>query len=280
MASLELEARLDNLLSTAQKETEDIDLFAPIQEREECPICMIPLPLDEGDITFMSCCGKNICSGCIFKEILNGMKNGVKIEKLHKSKKCAFCRQPEGKNHIKRLKKLMKKKNPEAFIQMAKRYKLGEGMFQSDTKSLQMLIHAAELDSAQAHGMIGQYHEEGLAVEQNMSKALEFYEVAAKQGYFYAHKLLVTFNGRNGNIQKAIEHLKVAASAGDQEAMDSLMIGYKDKLLPKEELTQTLRECQASANEMKSTDRENTRLVKESREKGEPIPIHLRHLFT
>ena len=30
MASLELEARLDNLLATAQEETKDIDLFAPI----------------------------------------------------------------------------------------------------------------------------------------------------------------------------------------------------------------------------------------------------------
>ena len=44
MVSLELEARLDNLLSTAQAETANIDLFAPIQEKEECPICLIPLP--------------------------------------------------------------------------------------------------------------------------------------------------------------------------------------------------------------------------------------------
>jgi len=39
MATLEeLEARLNNLLSTAQVETKDIDLFAPIEEKEECPI--------------------------------------------------------------------------------------------------------------------------------------------------------------------------------------------------------------------------------------------------
>ena len=45
MASLELEARLDNLLSTAQEETKDIDLFAPIPAREECPICLQILPI-------------------------------------------------------------------------------------------------------------------------------------------------------------------------------------------------------------------------------------------
>ena len=45
MVSLELEARLDNLLATAQEETADIDMFAPIPEKEECPICLLPLPL-------------------------------------------------------------------------------------------------------------------------------------------------------------------------------------------------------------------------------------------
>jgi len=38
MPTLELEARVDNLLATAQAETADIDLFAPILKRDECPI--------------------------------------------------------------------------------------------------------------------------------------------------------------------------------------------------------------------------------------------------
>ena len=50
--NLELEARLDNLLSTAQAETAAIDLYAPIAEREECPICMIPLPIKESETVF------------------------------------------------------------------------------------------------------------------------------------------------------------------------------------------------------------------------------------
>ena len=35
-----MEARLDNLL-TAQEETANDDLYAPIAEREECPICLL-----------------------------------------------------------------------------------------------------------------------------------------------------------------------------------------------------------------------------------------------
>ena len=74
MSSLELEARLNNLLSTAQTETADSDIFAPIPEREECPICLIPLPLVECEISFYACCGKSICRGCTWKHMLSDMK--------------------------------------------------------------------------------------------------------------------------------------------------------------------------------------------------------------
>ena len=69
--------------------------------------------------------------------------------------------------------------------------------------------------------------------------------------------------------------MKVAASAGCQRSLDGVMMAYKDKLLSKDELTQTLRAFQVSSNEMKSKDRENARLMEESRKKGERLPAHL-----
>ena len=76
MPTLELEARLDNLLATAQAETADIDLFAPIiiAEREECPICMIPLPFLAKETRFMICCGKRICCGCTYKQTMTDIE--------------------------------------------------------------------------------------------------------------------------------------------------------------------------------------------------------------
>jgi len=47
MTTLELGARLDNLLFTAKEETANDDLYAPILLREECPICLLPLPIKE-----------------------------------------------------------------------------------------------------------------------------------------------------------------------------------------------------------------------------------------
>ena len=95
--------------------------------------------------------------------------------------KCAFCCQPRPKNTTKATKKLMKKNHPKAFMEMARsykegKYKEGEGVFQSDTKSLEMRICAAELGLANAFDHIGYCYEEGIVVEQDKSKALEFYE--------------------------------------------------------------------------------------------------------
>jgi len=272
MVSLELEARLDNLLSTAQKETEDIDLFAPIAEREDCPICMIPLPLSESELTFMTCCGKKICMGCTWKEVKNSEKKGLRFEEQI----CAFCRRPEDENPIKSLKKLMKKKNPTAFIRMGIHYKEGDGVFQSDTKALEMFICSAELGHAYAYAAIGIWYKGlGTAVERDMSKAVSFDEVAAKMGSVHAHVMLAHFYTKTGDNNKRIKHLTVAARAGDKDSMDSMMDAYKDKELSKEELSQTLRAFQASTNEMKSKDRDDARLLEEARQRGEAPPAHL-----
>jgi len=252
---VELKARLDHLLATAQKETADVDLYAPITERKECPICMIPIPLDDKQISFMKCCGKYVCSGCVYKSIKREIDNGLP---QHKIGKCAFCRQHEPKNEIKALKILMKRDNSQAFMQMAFRYRHGDRVFQSDTKALEMNIRAAELGDVEAFGKLGSYYERGIAVEQDTSKAIEFYEVSAKKGSVHAHEVLAEIHGKNGNTI-GIEHLKVAASAGEEKSKDLLMEFYKVKLLSKEDLAKTLRAHQTSLTEMKSKERDDAR---------------------
>jgi len=85
-------------------------------EPEECPICMLPLPL-EGSVIFESCCGKTICAGCIYTMQLS--EGGGDL--------CAFCRTPKaapGKETIKRVQKLMDKGYAEAFNSFAGYYTL------------------------------------------------------------------------------------------------------------------------------------------------------------
>jgi hypothetical protein len=44
-------------------------LFNEPPRAEDCPICFVPLPeaLPQGQ-TYFSCCGKNLCIGCVFTD--------------------------------------------------------------------------------------------------------------------------------------------------------------------------------------------------------------------
>ena len=146
-------------------------------------------------------------------------------------------------------------------MKMAINYRDGEGVFQSDTRSLEMRICAAELGNAKAHGLIGYHYDNGIAVEEDKSKALAYYEVSAKKGSVRGHELLAFYYQKEGNIQTSIEHLKIAASAGYQQSMDCVFAAYKDNSISKEDLAQTLRAYQTSSNETKSKDRDKVRAM-------------------
>ena len=71
---------------------------------EECPICMLTLPHEPNASSFMSCCGKSICNGCIYS-----IEMDSEVKDL-----CAFCRTPHTSSEeeeIERLNKLIDKGN-------------------------------------------------------------------------------------------------------------------------------------------------------------------------
>ena len=63
----------------------DDELFKDPPPKEDCPICMQPMPYASGlcgvNISYMSCCGMIMCNGCVFAaqdEMKKGnMKSGV-----------------------------------------------------------------------------------------------------------------------------------------------------------------------------------------------------------
>ena len=59
-----------------------------IQSRPDCDICMLPLPPPKIGSSYMPCCGKTLCSGCIF------VHNRINEDEEHWPK-CPFCRAPE-----------------------------------------------------------------------------------------------------------------------------------------------------------------------------------------
>ena len=64
-------------------ELHDEALFKQPPPKEDCPICMLPLPSLYTGKRYKSCCGKDICSGCIHAVQI---RDGAGL--------CPFCRNP------------------------------------------------------------------------------------------------------------------------------------------------------------------------------------------
>ena len=67
----------------------------------DCPICFLPLPLERRNSTLMPCCGKEICSGCVYAKMM-------REEEQELERKCPFCRTPhdEGEDHERIMKRV------------------------------------------------------------------------------------------------------------------------------------------------------------------------------
>ena len=125
----------------------DEKLFKEV-EPVECPICMLPLPLNTGQSVFESCCGKTVCRSCVIAIIESEGKD-----------LCAFCRTPyatTNDEYIKRARKLMDKGDAEAFSLLAGLYHRGEmGLPQDHQKAFELILRAGELGSANAYNNLG-----------------------------------------------------------------------------------------------------------------------------
>ena len=87
--------RLDTLAKKLEEELEGANLFALLPPTEDCAICLVPVPLEQSERRYMSCCGNAICKAC-------AIENEKSIHKQNEGKSagekitftCPFCRKP------------------------------------------------------------------------------------------------------------------------------------------------------------------------------------------
>ena len=227
-------------------------LFNEPPSREECPICMLPLPLDACQVIYNSCCGKDICNGCIYAMHETGGNN---------MKLCPFCKTPPPRSNeeeVERTKKLMEKGNADAFCQLAGSYAQGTcGIPQDWAKANELFLKAGELGCADAYFNLGNAnYERGRGVEVDRKKAIHYFELAAMHGDIDARHNLGVIEGKAGNYLRALKHFIISASAGCKKSLDMVKKGYMDGFVTKEEYANTLREYQKSQDEMRSETRD------------------------
>ena len=236
-------------------------LFREPPLREECPICMLPLPIYDSHTgtNFYSCCGKNICIGCIDVMVESGAKD-----------LCPFCRTPlaeSGEDDVVRLKKLMKNGNADAILRLAGLYDRGMmGMPLDMAKANELYLKAGEHGCAVAYYNLGIAFANGRGVEIDKKKAKHYYELAAMNGHVLARNNLGALEGDVGNYQRAFKHFIIAARAGSKRSLDAVKYGYTNGHVTKEEYANTLREYQKSQDEMKSEARDKAQATRQIHE--------------
>ena len=231
-------------------ELHDIELFKQPPKKEECPICMLLLPSLHTGSKYYICCGKEMCSGCIYGVKLRD--NGVGL--------CPFCRTPaptSDEEGVERMKKRVEVGDSYAMFDFGSCY--SEGLFGlplNRAKALELWHRAGELGYAGAYYNIGVGYYTGRGVERDEKKAAHYYELAAMRGHVSARHNLGNSEFRACNWDRALKHYMIAAGGGDNDSVKNIQQLYRDGHATKENYTSALQTYQAYIDEIKCKQRD------------------------
>jgi TPR repeat protein len=152
----------------------------------------------------------------------------------------------------KKMMKRIKANDPTALRHMAGKC-YNEGDYDA---AFEYLTKAAELGDIDAHCKLGMMYMKGEVVEKEGEKAVYHLEKAAIGGHPIARHNLACYEERNGNIERAVRHLIIAANLGFEESMKALWTQFSLGNITKEDLEATLRTHQAAIVATKSSQRE------------------------
>jgi TPR repeat protein len=115
-----------------------------------------------------------------------------------------------------------------------------------------LYVRAANLGYKKAHCFLAEEYRRGGDVK----KAKFHFEAAAMAGDEVARNNLGSLEYNSGNIERAIKHLRIAASAGSFDAMHHLITFFKAGAVSRESIESTLAAYNSSCAEMRSEARD------------------------
>ena len=237
-------------------ELHDERLFKQPPLKKDCPICMLPLPSLCTGHKYYSCCGKKVCSGCVFAPIYDHLGNIIGTGK----NKCPFCRTPvptTTEELVKRTKKRVEAGDANAIYNLAYYYSNGmHGMPRDHDKALECWHKAGELGYSAAYHNIGNAYRNGRGVERDTKKANHYFELAAMWGDATARHNLGCAEAGAGNWDIAIKHYMIAAGDGDNDSVKGILHLYKHGHATKEDYTKALLAYQKYLDEIRSEQRD------------------------
>ena len=229
----------------------DEALFKEV-EPEDCPICFLRMPYLMSGSRYKACCGKVICSGCIFAPVYDHEGNLL-------AETCPFCRTPpptSDEEALKRIQKRAETGDAEAITNMGLYYRKGMyGLPQDYDKGSELYHQAAKLGHSTAYFLIGSNYRLGRGVEKDREKAKHYYELATMEGHVQARHNLGMIEGQAFNFDRALRHFMIAVKGGSNESL-----GIIRKMVTnghtKDDYTKALKSYQSYLDEIKSDQRD------------------------
>ena len=213
----------------------------------DCPICCLPLPIDQLKTTMYVCCSKYICQGCDYANLIREREGRLQ-------QKCPFCRKivPDTDEEInERCLKRIEANDPVAMCQMG-----GQTHLEGDYKSaFDYWTRAAALGDAMAHFELSCLFREGKGIEKDEKKARHHAEQAAIAGHPIARYNLACFEGPF-RTDRAVKHFTIAAKLGYDKSLESLKDLYEVGIVSEEDFAAALRGHKAAIDATKSPQRE------------------------
>jgi hypothetical protein len=193
------------------------------------------------------CCGKSICAGCI-----NSFRESGCISK------CPFCNSDQADKTVEEetedMMKRVAAKEPSVMGLQGNHYEHGLQGFQQDhAKALEQLYaRVAVFGSSVAHCNLGKLCHKG----GDIKKAKFHLEAAAMAGCKLARCINGYMEQLAVNVERAVKHWTIAASAGDYEAMHQLRTFFEQGAISRESIDSTLIAYNNSCAEIRSEARD------------------------
>jgi hypothetical protein len=233
-------------------ELHDEALFKQPPRPDDCPICFLLLPESEEGTgqTYMTCCGKTICSGCCYAVARHG------------ENVCPFCRAPtaDSAGYVKRLHNRIKCNDASAFFMLGHMNFYGHrelNVAQDQAKGVKLWQRAGDLGVARAYCSIAYAYREGLGVSKDKTKARHYYELAAMGGNVRARHNLGCSEAVVDNMKNAIKHWIIAAGSGSINSLYNVQhYLLNGGFATKSDYERALRAYQQHLNEVRSVQRD------------------------
>lgn len=163
--------------------SDDDSLFDTPPPMPDCPICFLPLPIEDNAYTNKPCCGQTVCGGC----------EQAHWKTMGADKTCPFCRAPESRPLAETMilvRKRVELNDAENTFCLGCFYANGWNGLPKDKKAFELYLRAADLGSLRACTNVSFEYEMGEVTEIDEDKARHYLEKGAKLGQVKArHKL-------------------------------------------------------------------------------------------